>query len=126
MLNLLIHVHDLGFGFPPNIDTRGTRPDPQRQQFLDLLQREPQVLSMFDEPQPLYSVFRKDPVPGMCSGRFGQEAVPLVVADSLDVHAALMGESCRGESFHALSISLYCGTEFKIPCIPSDRRSCVR
>src|SRR6266704_3664039 len=112
MLNLRFHVNDLGFSLPPNINTRGTRPDPQRQEFFDLLQREPQILSVFYEAQPCDRIFREDPVAGMCSRRFRQKAVALVVADRLDVHAALMGESSRGESFHDSSISPYCGTEF--------------
>src|SRR6266478_9834577 len=119
MLNLRFHVNDLGFSLPPNINARGTRPDPQRQEFFDLLQREPQVLSVLDEPQPLYSIFREDPVAGMRPGRRWQKAVPFVIADRFDVHPAFVGEFRRGESFHALSISLYCGTEFNPICLVS-------
>src|SRR6266704_3631683 len=117
MLNLRFHVNELGFSLPPNINTRGTRPDPQRQEFFDLLQRESQILSVFYEAQPCDRIVRKDPVAGMGSGRLWQKAVALVIADRFDVHAALMGESSRGESFHASSISLYSGTECKPICL---------
>src|SRR5713226_1108178 len=117
MLNLRFHVNDLGFSLPPNINTRGTRPDPQRQEFFDLLQREPQVLSVLDEPQPLYSIFREDPVAGMRPGRRWQKAVAFVIANGLDVDPTLAGEFGGRESFHASSISLYCGTECKPICL---------
>ena len=70
-------------------------------------------MSMFYEAQPPYSVFGKDPVPGMGSGRFGQKAVPLIIAYGFDVDAAFVGKLGRRESFHDLSISPYWGTECK-------------
>src|SRR5262245_59249849 len=50
-LDLALYQLDLLPGLPLDGGTRGPMPDPERQQLLDLLQREPQLLGVLDEPE---------------------------------------------------------------------------
>src|SRR5207253_2425227 len=77
---------DLPTGFPLDGIACGAMPDPQPEQFLDLLQRETELLGVFDEAEAGHHVVGVLAIPRRSAPRGRKEPTPLVIADRLDVH----------------------------------------
>jgi hypothetical protein len=74
------------FGFPLDGVACGAVPNPQREQLLDLLQREPQVLRVLDETEARHRIVAVLAIAGGRAPRGRNQAPPLVMPDCLDVH----------------------------------------
>jgi len=59
--------------------------DPERQELLDLLQREAQHLRVLDESETGHSILGVLAIPGRQAPRSGEETPAFVVPDRLDV-----------------------------------------
>src|SRR3989441_8461942 len=77
---------DLLSGFPLDGIACGAVPDAQCEQLLDLLQRETEILSVFNEPKARDGLLGVLAVASRCALRYRKETPPLVIADRLNVH----------------------------------------
>src|SRR5712691_3298240 len=98
--NPLLDDVDLLSGFPLDDIAGRAVSDAQGEQLLDLLQRETEILSVFNEPQPRDSLLGVLAVAGGGALRRRKEASPLVIADRLDVHVGRRRDLTDGE-WHA-------------------------
>src|SRR5712691_7479402 len=89
--DLLLDDFDLLSGFPLDGVACGAVPDAQPEQLLDLLQRETELLGVFNEPKPRDGLLGVLAVAGRCTLRCRKQAPSLVIADRLDVH---VGRGC--------------------------------
>src|SRR2546428_3514045 len=82
----LLDDFDLFSGFPLDDVAGSAVADPQGEQLLDLLQRETEILSVFNEPKPVDGLLGVLAVAGRRAVWCRKEAPPLVIADRLDAH----------------------------------------
>src|SRR5437588_2721798 len=94
---------DLLPGFPLDRIARGTVPDPQSKQVLDLLQRETELLGVLDEAETCYRFVTILAIPGRSAPRVRKQTPPLVIADRLDVHVGRRGDLSNREAHAAPS-----------------------
>ncbi len=97
------HQFDLLPGFVLHRSARRPAADSKREQLLYFTQREAEVLSVLDEPEPGYSILGVLPVTRRGPARSGEKASPLVVANGLDMHVGGRGHLTDGER-HALPL----------------------
>src|SRR5207247_8966024 len=84
-------------GFPCDRVARSAVPDAQAGQLLDFLQREADLLRVFDEAEARDCVACVLAVAGQRAPRGREQASPLVVTDRLDVHVGRCGDLADGQ-----------------------------
>src|SRR5881296_3279639 len=99
--DLLLDEFNLFSGFPLDRVARGSVPDPQSQQSLDLIQREAQLLRVLDEAEAHDRVVGVLAVAGRRAPRGREQASALVITDRLDVHVGRRGDLADGQ-WHVL------------------------
>jgi len=88
---------DLVSGFPLDGIAGRAVPDAQPEQFLDLLQRETELLGVLDEAQARHRVIGVLAISSGWAPRGRKEATPLVIADRLDVHVGRVRDLTNGQ-----------------------------
>jgi len=94
---------DLLSGFPLHRIAGAAVTDPEPEQFLDLTQREAEILRVLDETEPRYGVVGVLAVAGWRAPVCGKESSPLVIADRLDVDVDRRSDLSDGEA-HGFSV----------------------
>src|SRR5437016_5108034 len=84
-----------------DVGTRGPFWSSQRQQGADLLKREAEVARTPDERQCPGFDWPVDPTAARSSGRRWQHFDPLIIANGLDIHAAVPGQLAYRQVFRS-------------------------
>ena len=97
---LAADVGELPLRLPPDLGGCRPRPDPRGEQLLDLDQGEAQLLGTLDEPDEAHALRGVLPVAGWASGWDGQQPLPLMGAERLDVDPGLPRQLAAHQALH--------------------------
>ena len=107
MSDLVLDLVALGDRPLADVGTAGRRVRAEREQLVDLAQREPDLLGLPDEPDPLHRLFGVDPKAGVPRPqRLLDQALAFVEPDRLDADSGFAGRTPDGHRRHAVLLDL--------------------
>src|SRR5262245_54816093 len=100
---LVLDLVDFGQGTLPHIDTLCLQCGPQCQEFLNLLQGEPELLGTLDKLDPPYCLCEIQAVVRPAARWACDQPLPLIVAQGFDMDCRALGHLAYGESLHLVT-----------------------